>query len=289
VAGQVFYNLTLVLLQIVGSSFEIGVSVFSAVHQFQETEQTVVSKQISAVAVTQKIALEDVYVVMEKQVGFALQTPFREALKSFLAAPLTEKADFSKKIEAIKELTAKAAQSTQKSSQAVVENIDRSNRIIKTLEGKVDKRKREILEKYRKIKEAKDRECKEAGSDVPGGFVAEQDLACEEEVSRLKMALHDIREEVSENTDKLQMVNADGLMFAVEKTMTGEPIKAKDFKTIQDEVERENEKLEAKKLLQAQQDEAEKLDVMLKVQKAREQQALQKRLLERKKKKKATQ
>jgi hypothetical protein len=41
--------------------------------------------------------------------------------------------------------------------------------------------------------------------------------------------------------------------------------------------------------LQAQQDEAEKLDVMLKVQKAREQQALQKRLLERKKKKKATQ
>lgn len=290
VAGQVFYNLTLVLLQVVGLSFEKGVTTFSSVHAFQRIEQGVVSGQVTAVAGTaQKTALEDAYVVNERQVGFALQTPFRNALKSFLASPMTEKADFSKKIEAIKEQTNKAAASSQKSSQAVVENIDRANRIVKVLEGKVDKRKREIVEKYRKVKEAKERECKDAGGDMPGGFVSEQDLACEEEVSRLKMAFNDIREEVSENTDKLQMVNADGLMCAVEKKMKGEMIKAKDFKMIQDEVEKENEKLEAKKLLQAQQDEAEKLDVMLKVQKAREQQALQKRLLDRKKKKKGLQ
>ena len=291
VAGQVFYNLTLVLLQVVGLSFEKAVTVFSSVHKFQDTQQAVISEQFSAVSVsgTQKKALEDVYVINDRQVGFALQTPFRNALKSFLATPLTEKADFSKKIEAIKEQTHQAAASSQKSQQAVVENIDRANRILKTLEGKVDKRKREILEKYRKLKEAKERESKDAGGDVPTAFVAAQDLACEEEVSRLKMAFNDVREEVNENTDKLQMVNADGLMFAVEKKMKGETIQAKDFKAIQDEVERENEKLEAKKLLQAQQDEAEKLDVMLKVQKAREQQALQKRLLDRKKKKKAVQ
>jgi hypothetical protein len=193
------------------------------------------------------------------------------------------------KIGAIKVKTAEAAEIASKSSQAVVESIDRSNRILKTLEGKVDKRKREIVEKYRKIKESKERECKDAGTEVPSSFVAGQDLACEEEVSKLKMAFQDIRDEVTENTDKLQMVNADGLLFAVEKKIKGETVVAKDFKTIQEEVEKESEKLEAKKLLQAQQDEAEKLDVMLKVQKAREQQALQKRLLERKKKKKATQ
>jgi hypothetical protein len=288
-AGQVFYNLTLVLLQVVGLSFEKSVLEFSVVQQYQETQQAVVSGQISSVATAHNTALEEVYIVMDKETGVALQTPFREALKSFLSAPMTEKADFSKKIEAIKEQTNKAAQSSQKSTQAVIENIDRSNRILKTLEGKVDKRKREILEKFRKVKESKERECKEAGTDVPGGFMAEQELACEEEVSRLKMSFNDIREEVTENTDKLQMVNADGLMFAVEKKIKGETIKAKDFKTIQDEVERANEKLEAKKLLQAQQDEAGKLDVMLKVQKAREQQTLQKRLLDRKKKKKATQ
>lgn len=289
VAGQVFYNLTLVLLQIVGLSFEKGVSIFASVQQFQGTKQDVVSGQISAVAGAQKNALEEVYILNEKQVGFELQTPFRNALKSFLASPLTEKAEFSTKFEAIKDQINRAANSSQKSSQMVVENIDRANRIVKTLESKVDKRKREILEKYRKLKDSKERECKEAGIDVPGKFIAEQDLACEEEVSRLKMAFNDIREEVTENTDKLQMVNADGLMFAVEKKMKGETIKAKDFKSIQDEVERQNEKLEAKLLLQAQQDEAEKLDVMLKVQKAREQQALQKRLLDRKKKKKGLQ
>ena len=289
IAGQVFYNLTLVLLQIVGNSFGQGVSDFSSVHQFQEAKEEVVSRQISSVASAQNTALEGVYVVMDKQVGFALQSPFRDALKGFLVAPMTEKSEFSKKIEAIKEQTAKAAEEAQKSSKAVVENIDRSNRILKTLEGKVDKRKREIMEKYRLVKESKERECKDSGCDVPSGFAAEQDLACEEEVSKLKMAFNDIREEVSENTDKLQMVNADGLMFAVDKKLKGEAVSAKDFKTIQEEVEKENEKLEAKRLLKAQQDEAEKLDVMLKVQKAREQQALQKRLLERKKKKKAAQ
>lgn len=50
------------------------------------------------------------------------------------------------------------------------------------------------------------------------------------------------------------------------------------------EAAKENEKAEAKRLLKMQKDEAEKLDVMLKVQRAREQQALQKRLLARKSK-----
>jgi len=59
-------------------------------------------------------------------------------------------------------------------------------------------------------------------------------------------------------------------------------VSAADFKTIQQEVEKENEKGEAKRLLRMQSIEAEKLDVMLKVQRAREQQALQKRLLARK-------
>lgn len=289
IAGQVFYNLTLVLLQVVGNGFEKGVSVFGDVYKFSETSEAVVSRQLTEAATVHSAAQDAAFVVMDKQVGFAMQTPFKDALKHFLASPLTEKAEFSMKIGAIKVKTAEAAEIASKSSQAVVESIDRSNRILKTLEGKVDKRKREIVEKYRKIKESKERECKDAGTEVPSSFVAGQDLACEEEVSKLKMAFQDIRDEVTENTDKLQMVNADGLLFAVEKKIKGETVVAKDFKTIQEEVEKESEKLEAKKLLQAQQDEAEKLDVMLKVQKAREQQALQKRLLERKKKKKATQ
>jgi len=289
IAGQVFYNLTLVLLQIVGHGFEKSVSVFDRVAQFSAANESVVSSQLTGMATNHSAAQDAAFVVMDKQVGFAMQTPFKDALKCFLAKPMTEKSEFSKKIEAIKIQTAEAAEKAAKSSQGVVENIDRSNRILKTLEGKVDKRKREIVEKYRKIKESKERECKEAGTEVPPTFASGQDLACEEEVSKLKLAFSDIRDEVTENTDKLQMVNADGLMFAVERRLKGEKVVAKDFKTIQDEVEKENEKLEAKKLLQAQQDEAEKLDVMLKVQKAREQQALQKRLLERKKKKKATQ
>lgn len=288
-AGLVFYNLTLVLLQIVGTSFQKSVEDFNRVNNFTNIEQAEVSNQLNSVVTVQTESLESVYIVKDKQVGFAMQQPFRHALQGFLAAPLTERSDFFKKIESIKEETAKAAEKSQKSSQAVIENIDRSNRILKTLEGKVDKRKREIVEKYRKIKEAKERECKDAGTDMPENFIAGQDLACEEEVSKLKMAFNDIRDEVAENTDKLQMVNADGLMFAVQKKIKGEAVEAKNFRALQEEVEKENERLEAKRLLQAQQDEAEKLDVRLKVQKAREQQALQKRLLERKKKKKAAQ
>jgi predicted DNA-binding protein YlxM (UPF0122 family) len=201
IAGQVFYNLTLVLLQVVGNGFEKGVSVFGDVYMFSETSEAVVSRQLTEAATVHSAAQDAAFVVMDKQVGFAMQTPFKDALKHFLACPLTEKAEFSMKIGAIKVKTAEAAEIASKSSQAVVESIDRSNRILKTLEGKVDKRKREIVEKYRKIKESKERECKDAGIEVPSSFVAGQDLACEEEVSKLKMAFQDIRDEVTENTD----------------------------------------------------------------------------------------
>jgi len=286
VAGAVFYNLTLVLLQVIGTSFHQSVVDFDTVSTFTSIDQSNVGTQLSRASDSFSVTLEDVYIVMEKQVSNEVQTPFRAAIKAFISSPMTENVKFFQKMESIKEQTAKAAEKVQKSSHAVIENIDRSNRILKTLEGKVEKRKREIMEKYRRAKEGKERECKDAGIDMPANFVAEQDLACEEEISKLKMSFNDVRDEVSENTDKLQQVNADGLMFAIEKKIKGETVEAKDFKTLQEELEKENEKAEAKKLLQAQQDEAEKLDVMLKVQKAREQQALQKRLLERKNKKK---
>ena len=47
--------------------------------------------------------------------------------------------------------------------------------------------------------------------------------------------------------------------------MSGESVTASDFKVIQQEVQKEHEKGEAKRLLRMQSIEAEKLDVMLKV------------------------
>lgn len=54
-------------------------------------------------------------------------------------------------------------------------------------------------------------------------------------------------------------------MLAVDRRMAGESVSAADFKMIQQEVEKENEKGEAKRLLRMQSIEAEKLNVMLKV------------------------
>jgi len=146
----------------------------------------------------------------------------------------------------------------------------------------MERKKREVKDKYRKRRDVKQAECKESGTELPPNFIAEEEAAEASELDNMTKAYEDVVELVHSGAEVVNNISADGLVLAVDKRMAGESVSAADFKTIQQEVEKENEKGEAKRLLRMQSIEAEKLDVMLKVQRAREQQALQKRLLARK-------
>jgi len=83
---------------------------------------------------------------------------------------------------------------------------------------------------------------------------------------------------------KLNDINADGLVSAVEKSVAGIDVKIEDLDNIQKEVEKASAAKDTEKLMQQQIDSAANLDIAMKVKRAKDQQSLQERLLKRKKK-----
>eukprot|EP00607_Mallomonas_marina_P003530 CAMPEP_0182437930 /NCGR_PEP_ID=MMETSP1167-20130531/85381_1 /TAXON_ID=2988 /ORGANISM="Mallomonas Sp, Strain CCMP3275" /LENGTH=134 /DNA_ID=CAMNT_0024631029 /DNA_START=897 /DNA_END=1301 /DNA_ORIENTATION=- len=105
-------------------------------------------------------------------------------------------------------------------------------------------------------------------------------------------AYDDVKHMLTGRTDILKTASPEVLLAMIEKKCQGENVRVDDIKDIQIEVQREEEEREKEKqqrevqrLLERSKTQLESLDVALKVKQAREQQALQKRLLQRKAKK----
>lgn len=169
-------------------------------------------------------------------------------------------------------------------SESIHEYKKREEQLFKALDSKVEKKRRELNDHFEKAKEGR------------GGLgsiqeESEYDDMQKETMAKLDQAYEDIRNMLSApsnaaggTNELLNIVSAEGLLAAIEKKLEGDEVSVRDLKTIQSEVEKDLERKEATRLRKVQSVEAEKLDVMLKVQRAREQQALQKRLLARKSK-----
>jgi hypothetical protein len=169
-------------------------------------------------------------------------------------------------------------------SETLHETKKREEQLFKALETKVEKKRRQLFDHFEHAKEGR------------GGLgsVQEESEYTEmqnETMEKLETAYEEIRNMVNAPgavpgtpNELMNIVSAEGLLAAIEKKLEGNEVGVRDLKTIQSEVEKDLERREATRLRKVQSVEAEKLDVMLKVQKAREQQTLQKRLLARKKK-----
>jgi predicted amino acid-binding ACT domain protein len=169
----------------------------------------------------------------------------------------------------------------------------REEQLMKALESKLEKKRKEMHDYFRRSRESRAADLLASGNlTVVGADQTEQEFATmeTETLNRLNEAFEEIRGMVfTGSTSSMELLNflsAEGLMAAIESRLEGNDVSVRDLKMIQTEVEKDLERKEATRLRKAQSAEAEKLDVMLKVQRAREQQALQKRLLARKNKNK---
>ena len=107
----------------------------------------------------------------------------------------------------------------------------------------------------------------------------------EADVTRYNDALDDVRKFVLEKKEDLVDVDVDGLMRVVEMIVSGETIKGvDDYILAQKEVEQAEGRRQAQRMIKQAQADEERLDIALKLEKAKRQQMLQKRLLTKKKK-----
>jgi hypothetical protein len=207
------------------------------------------------------------------------------SFKENIAAPRSLVRNASDKMIA-KEAVANGNKKTPKvtRSETLHETKKREEQLFKALEAKVEKKRRQLQDTFERAREGRGGQC---SAQEEGEYADMQS----ETMEKLQTAYEEIRNMVSvpgpgpsSTNELMNIVSAEGLLAAIEKKLEGHEVGVRDLKTIQSEVEKDLERREATRLRKVQSVEAEKLDVMLKVQKAREQQTLQKRLLARKKK-----
>jgi hypothetical protein len=77
----------------------------------------------------------------------------------------------------------------------------------------------------------------------------------------------------------LEKMSADGLLIGVDKLISGEKVGRDDFPKLQAEAERQESQRHAQRVIQQQIENEQQLDIALKMEQAKKQQILQKRLL----------
>ena len=77
----------------------------------------------------------------------------------------------------------------------------------------------------------------------------------------------------------LDKMSADGLMIGVDKLLAGETLTDEDFPKLQAEVDRQEAQRQVQRVIQQQIENEQQLDLALKMEQAKKQQLLQKRLL----------
>ncbi|CAE7503791.1 unnamed protein product, partial [Symbiodinium microadriaticum] len=264
-AGAVFYQVTLIVLKALCEAFQTQICVSSTVASHSSADGNSIKNAIKAsVQVYQAdLSLEAAFNSLEARKY--VQTQFKTALDEFLDDPVQPTLFFLEALQNMKTQTVPSGTESVKTNKRIVdEATERKNRMLKSIDGKVDRKRKDIREKFRKRTDAKIHECKEARTDIPDDFASQEEAALKTELDNLESALEEVKEIVESNVQSLHTISVDGLMYALEKKLKGDVLETTDLKQLEAEAEKEAEKNEAKKLMKAQKEEAEKLDVMLK-------------------------
>jgi hypothetical protein len=148
----------------------------------------------------------------------------------------------------------------------------RENELLKSLDEKMEKKKKELTERLAR------RDKNKAKSDATNDS--------EVDIKELNDAFDEVKSMVmSSSTARIiDDINVDGLMKAIELKVTGElkTITSESLLKVQQVMEQKEEQSMVQKVLQQHSESAEALDVSLKVKKAQESQALKERLRKRK-------
>merc|ERR1719473_719529 len=135
--------------------------------------------------------------------------------------------------------------------------------------GKEQKREEIMVDNLKSRVDRKKREVEKERSDI--GMIKYDD------------AYNDVRKFVLETKEDLGDIGLDALMRVVEMLVRGETIKGiDDYRFAQKEVEQAEGRHQAQRMVKQAQDDEDKLDILLKLEKAKKQQLLQKRLLAKK-------
>ena len=157
-----------------------------------------------------------------------VQTRFKQALSEFLNDPVQPTLAFLETLQRMKlQVKPPPTESTKGLKTNVDESMERKARMLKSIDGKVERKRKDIREKYRKhmlvcgsyavdynylhvtiCRDAKVHECKEAKIDVPADFIAGEDAALKSELDNLESALDEVKEIVESNVQSLHTVSS---------------------------------------------------------------------------------
>ena len=163
------------------------------------------------------------------------------------------------------------------SNQAAINNMhseakQRENELLKSLDEKMEKKKKELAERL--ARRDKNKSIIGSKNDTEATFKELNDAF--DQVKSMVMS--------ASSTNIIDDINVDGLMKAIELKVTGEltTISSESLLKVQQVMEQKEEQSMVQKVLQQHSESAEALDVSLKVKKAKESQALKERLKRRK-------
>lgn len=213
---------------------------------------TNIEQSITKVSNTQKQSIDDIF---SKTSNPIIINAYKKYLNEWINHPILTEEEVSKK-----KTTNTTIMLSSKSSRHINKSDEREKELLLSLNNKIDKKKKEIERTL-------------DGNDK------------EKAITQLDIGYNNIKNLISKMPElKLNDINADGLVSAVEKSGSGIDINIDDLDNIQKEVEKTLAAKDTEKLMQQQIDSAANLDIAMKVKRAKDQQSLQERLLKRKKK-----
>lgn len=181
--------------------------------------------------------------------------------------------------------TAQHIQSTLKAKSAAMQDEakERALDLERSLAVKVDIRRKDLQLRLALKKEQREREVRANPSSATTSAAEAQNdmIETEKELKQLESAQAEVSSLLLKMPGRLEDINADGLMAAVEQKLTGKEVKPEDLVELQRQAEAQLGQQQTQKLMQQQLESAEKLDIAMKVRKVKDQKSLQDRLLKR--------
>jgi hypothetical protein len=160
---------------------------------------------------------------------------------------------------------------------------ERAAELDRCLSTQVDKRKRDLQARLALQREQRERLAASGAATPPAAEEAAAVAAAELELQQLDKAQAEVSALLLQMPGKLEEINADGLMAAVDKKLKGgAAMRPEDLLDLQRQAEAATGQAQTQRLIQQQLESAEKLDIAMKVKKVKDQKSLQERLLKRK-------
>uniref|UniRef100_A0A7S3HPV5 Uncharacterized protein n=1 Tax=Spumella elongata TaxID=89044 RepID=A0A7S3HPV5_9STRA len=194
-----------------------------------------------------------------------LQSAYLRALEKFIAKPVLTAEEIAHAQAQAVAAAGRAQETTSLSSKSgrLSGAEARKIQLISALNAGTERLKMEVREKYRKL---------------GGGNEVTQN----QEIEQLLQAQREVVDMISDDAIRLEEVNADGLIAVVERKAQGAKLGAEDVVDVQKDVQRQKQLERAQKdvqrVLQTASESENKLDVALKIEQAKRQQALHARL-----------